>query len=117
MRLTDSTEVRKLANGRVVVQNGTAPVVFVPAADLFPCGDFYEGYPAFTLDPAYDGDWFPDSPSDLIQSCIAMRVGFDNGSACTAGHRHFTDAEYFDADEIEAARLGLRSLPLNARSI
>lgn len=117
MRLTDSTEVRQLANGRVVAHEGTKPAVFISAHDLFVCGDLFHGVPAFTLDPDYDGEWFPESPSDMIQSCAAFRVGFDNGSACVAGHRHFTDAAYFEAEEIaHNARQGFLP-PANARYI
>jgi hypothetical protein len=117
MRLTDATEVKLLANGFVAVFEGTAPATLVRPADQFSCGDLYHGYPEFTYAADYEGDWYPESPSDLIQTCTAVRVGFDNGSACVAGHRHFTDAEYFDADEMEAARQGHFALPLNARAI
>lgn len=117
MRLTDSTVVRKLANGRIVVTEGTSPAVFISPHDVFVCGDLYHGVPAFTLDPDYDGEWYADSPSDMIQSCAAFRVAFDNGSACVAGHAHFTDAEYFDAEEIEGARQAGVSLPFNARLV
>lgn len=118
MRLTDSTNVRQLANGRVVVSVGTFPAIFVSPDDVFPCGDLYHGYPAWLADAQDDEDfdgWYPDSPSDLIQTCKALRVQFDNGSACTAGHTHFNDAEYFDDEEIEAARRGHFLLPSNAR--
>lgn len=117
MRLTDSTVVRQLGNGRVVVTEGTVPAVFVPATEVFECGDFYEGYPAFTMASDYEGDWCPDSPSDLIQSCTALRVGFDNGSACVAGHTHFTDAEYYERDEAESLSQRGYALAPNARLI
>lgn len=117
MRLTDSTIVRQLGNGRIVVTEGTAPAVFVSATEVFECGDFYEGYPAFTMSPDYEGDWYPDSPSDLIQSCTAMRVGFENGSACVAGHVHFTDAEYYTEEEMRGTVNAGYALAPNARMI
>lgn len=115
MRLTDTTVVRKLANGRIVVTEGTSPAVFISAHDVFVCGDLYHGVPAFTLDPDYDGEWFPESPSDMVQSCAAFRVGFDNGSACVDGHQHFTDAEYYEEGEVEARRHAGDLIAPNAR--
>lgn len=89
MRLTDSTTVRLLANGFVAAYEPGRPAVLVPPAEQFPCGDQYYGLPAFVLDPAYEGDWYADSPADMIQSCNAVRVAFDNGSACVNGHTHY----------------------------
>lgn len=90
MRLTDTTEIRLLANGFVAAYEPGKPAALAAPVDQFPCGDLYEGLPAFTFAEDYDGEWFPESPSDLIQSCTAPRVAFDNGSACTAGHRHYS---------------------------
>lgn len=119
MRLTDNTVVRQLRNGFLAVSEGTGVATLIrPTADnVFPCGDYYEGYPAFTYAADYDGDWFPESPSDLIQSCTATRVGFDNGSACTAGHSHFTDAEYYTEEEAHAINQAGHMLASNARMI
>lgn len=92
--LTRNTDVRQLANGFVAVSEGTGvATLLAPDADnVFECGDYYEGYP-LNAGP----DWYPDFPSDLIQSCRALRVGFDNGSACTAGHTHFSDPRLVSA--------------------
>lgn len=117
MRLTDSTEIKLLANGFVAVFEGTGVATLVAPADQFTCGDLYEVYPTFTLDPNYDGDWFPESLSDTIQSCEAVRVGFDNGSACVAGHIHFTDAEYYTREEVKHNIEAGYSLAANARII
>lgn len=115
MRLTDSTELKLLANGFVAAFEGTGKAVLVGKADQFECGDFYEGYPAFLSDPNYEGDWYPDSPSDLIQRCTAPRASFENGSACTAGHSHRFDVTYYDADEVASlVRQGYALAP-NAR--
>lgn len=97
MRLTDTTEIRLLANGFVAAYEPGKPAALAAPVDQFPCGDLYHGVPAFTLTAEYaaslgeyDEPWFPESPSDLIQTCTAPRVAFDNGSACTAGHRHYS---------------------------
>ena len=39
----------------------------------------------------------------------------DNGFACLAGHSHRSDVEYYDADEVAAARASGRTLAPNAR--
>lgn len=117
MFLTDSTEIKLLANGFVALFEGTGVATLVAPADQFPCGDLYYGMPAFTLDPNYEGDWYADSPDDMIQTCTAPRVGMDNGSICAAGHTHFCDAEYYSQDEAEAVVKAGHSLAHNARII
>jgi hypothetical protein len=115
MRLTDATEIKLLANGKfVAVHEGTRPAVLfhVNRGYVHKCGWQYEGYP---VGLSADSEWYPDSPSDLIQTCRAYAVRFDNGFACTAGHSHRTDAEYYEEDEVEAYWKAGHSIPSNAR--
>jgi hypothetical protein len=104
MRLTDSTEIRQLGNGRVVAHEGTNVATFVNPVFMFICN--WEVGPIIC-----DGDIVG------VNYCNAAAVGFENGFACVNGHSHRNDVEYFDANEIEAARQGLRLLPTNARSV
>lgn len=114
MRLTDSTVVRQLGNGRVVVTEGKAPAVFVPAEDVFMCG-WERPFTSAELAERSAHGWYPDFPSDLVTICEAKAVGFDNGFACCAGHEHRSDAEYFTEDEAEACLRASGMLPANAR--
>lgn len=117
MRLTETTQVRQLRNGFIAVYEPGKVATLVNSSEAFPCGDLYHGYPSFTNDADYEGGWYPDSPSDLIQTCTAVRVGLDNGSVCADGHRHFTDAEYFDDEEaVQNVKNGY-GLPTNARNM
>lgn len=117
MRLTETTQVRQLRNGFIAVYEPGKVATLVSATMGFDCGDLYHGYPSFTNDPNYEGDWYPDSPSDLVQTCTAVRVVLDNGTVCADGHRHFDDATYYDEDEI--AGMTRNSIPFaaNARSM
>lgn len=103
MRLTDSTEIRSICGGsRVAIFAGTAPAVILPANhnDVFVCGWAYEIATE-------------DGPG--VAECQAVAVGFDNGFLGECGHSHFTDAEYFEAEEVLAnARQGFLP-PANAR--
>lgn len=99
MRLTDSTEIRRLANGRVVIVNGTTPVTFVPTAEVFKCG------------------WWMESSNEGTVECSAQAVGFDNGFMCTEGHNHHNDAEYYTEDEAEAILRNHGMLAPNARLV
>lgn len=117
MRLTETTQVRQLRNGFVAVYEPGKVAILIPADQAFECGDLYQGYPSFTNDPNYDGDWFPESPSDLIQTCTAVRVGLDNGSVCADGHRHFSDSTYYDDDEIAGMTRNHVPFASNARSM
>lgn len=106
MRLTDSTEIRPIAGGAfLAVTSGPRAIATLVRRDAArPCNWLVQG--GYTEDG--------DRP---VYECGASAIIFDNGFACTAGHEHRTDAEYFDADEIEGARIAGRTLPTNARSI
>lgn len=107
MRLTDSTQLHLLANGRfIAISEGTAPAKLVSTSDrdVFSCGWLYEG--GYTE----DGEVF-------VRSCEALAVGFDNGFVCLHGHDHRNDAEYFTAEEAHGALSGGYGLPYNARII
>lgn len=108
MRLTDTTQVRKLSNGCVAVYEPGKVAVIIQrdAENLWDCSwELQDGI-------TEDGEAY-------IRQCGTACVGLDNGFACENGHRHFDYGtfEYFDEDEIGAARDGLRSLPSNARSM
>ena len=107
MRLTDITELHLLANRKfIAVAEGRAVATLVSVIDhdVFTCGwQYQDGY-------TEDGD-------AVISECGAFAVGFDNGFACTNGHAHRNDAEYFDAEEIAGARQAGISLPFNARMV
>ena len=78
-------------------------------AEVFPCTWMVE---------RTDG-YVADFPSDLIVACGAPSVGDadGNGWSCWAGHGHRSDVEYFDDDEIAAAKAGAFLLPANARAM
>jgi hypothetical protein len=86
MLIKSDTVLRLLRNGAIAVTSGHGAgkaEAIIAVGEQFVCGDLYEGYPK----DAHE-DWYPDFPSDLIQSCDAMRVEFDNGSLCLDGHCH-----------------------------
>jgi hypothetical protein len=96
MKLTNETFLREINAGAIEVHfAGTTATFVIPVWEQFVCGDLYEGYPKGAGD-----DWYPDFPGDLIQSCDAMRVAFDNGSMCLDGHYHLNDAEYSGSGNI-----------------
>lgn len=56
-------------------------------------------------------EMFAEDGGVAIVECGALVTEHPNGWECEAGHSHFSDVEYFDADEVA----GMRSFPANAR--
>lgn len=106
MRLTDNTVVRQLGNGFVAVSEGSAPATLLrPTADnVFECG--WEIGPRIM-----EGDVCG------VIFCYALAVGFDNGFACTAGHDHRNDCEYYTEEEAQGTIDAGYMLASNARII
>ena len=115
----DSCTVRDMSSNYPVLRGttivrGEDSVVFVNRRDavealrwltslgeveaVFPCGTLYEGYPTWASDP--ECDWFPDSPSDLIQECNYLAVRQGNRRFCQCGHEHDYEGEYYDEEEL-----------------
>jgi hypothetical protein len=89
--ITRDTQLMLLDDGSIaIIAEDHSYVAVVRPDEQFVCGDLYEGYPK----DAPEG-WYPDFPSDLIQSCEHMRVAFDNGSMCLAGHVHVYEDYHF----------------------
>lgn len=108
MRLTETTQVRKLSNGCVAVyEPGKVAIIVRPGAENLSTCSWLVAY-----EYTEDGD-------RIIQDCGAAAVSLDNGFVCENGHRHFDYGtfEYFDEDEI--AGMARNSIPFaaNARSM
>jgi len=103
MFLTDATQIKTLANGRVaVIKYGTSKLSSVAALlgpdspEVFTCGWLVQ-------------DGHTEDGDSVIIACSATAVGFDNGWACEAGHEHHTyggptHREYFDEEEMAGRR-------------
>lgn len=108
MRLTETTQVRKLANGFVAVyEPGKVATIVRPGSEnLWACSWLV------------NKGWTEDGDA-VVVDCSAACVGLDNGFVCENGHSHFDYGtfEYFDEDEIASARNAGRALPVNARAM
>lgn len=74
------------------------------------CDWMVQGYPT----DAPEG-WYPDFPSDLVRPCGAKVTILPNGWECEAGHAHYSDAEYYDDEEIAVLKKRGIALAPNAR--
>ena len=109
LRLT----VRTLANGFVALvdDNGQVAKLLRPTSELVgSCCWAVEvrGHAGACVDDE-DGECvrclpFQDGPR--IEYCDAVSVYGDDGWRCESGHSHFSNVEYYDDDEVAAARLG-----------
>lgn len=108
-KLTETTQIRELASGKHLAVFEPGQRATILSADspevIDSCGWLVE-----------DRGWDYER---IERPCGARVVLFDNGWLCTNGHDHYTYGtfEYFDDDEIEAARLSGAPLPANARSM
>lgn len=109
MRLTETTQVRKLANGFVAVyEPGKVATIVRPGNEqtLWAC--------SWLINTGWNEDG-----EEVIQECGSACVGMDNGFACEDGHRHFDYGtfEYFDADEIAGMANAHVPFPANSRAM